>query len=147
MNIRVCIVAAVAIASAMHVGCYDFSPIIVPTPDAATASASSTTDGGADDASAEDGGVSPDGNGGTACQVCVAQTCANAYDGCTGTAKCLELFACGDETGCFEKGANITECLTPCGVKAGLSSASDPAVTAFFALYMCATSKCGAECS
>jgi hypothetical protein len=121
------------VAAAALGGCLDFTPITVAPSDAGTEDVPVAT-------------IVTDVDAG-ACEECVqGPNCSAALATCAGTPKCMVMFECGLEQGCYAPQANLVACLTICGQQAGLTSQSDPAVAPFLGLYECATSKCAASC-
>jgi hypothetical protein len=77
----------------------------------------------------------------------VGPSCKDEYAACVADPKCFSLFVCGIPRGCYAPGTDLVECLTACGIAAGLSGVSDPAVPPFLALHGCATTSCAAACA
>jgi hypothetical protein len=121
------------VSAAAFCGCLDFTPITVAPSDAGAQDAPIVTIGANFDAGA--------------CEPCVqGPSCSAALATCAATAKCMVMFQCGLEQGCYTPQVDLVACLTICGQQAGLTGESDPAVAPFLALYECATSKCSASC-
>jgi len=123
-------------AASAIVACVDVTPI---------------TDVPVDPDAGVDAGVSPVVEP-TACLACstgakeTGPSCSAEYAKCAADPKCLSLFSCGLPRGCYTGQKNLLDCLTTCGIAAGLTGADDPAVAPFMALYLCATTSCSAEC-
>ncbi len=113
-------------------GCLDFTPITVAP----------------SDAGAQDSPVTILNVDAGACEPCVeGPSCSAALATCAATPKCMVMFQCGLEQGCYAPQANLVGCLTICGQQAGLTGEGDPAVAPFLGLYECATTKCAASCA
>jgi hypothetical protein len=123
-------------------GCLDFTPVTASPDDDAGSDAASDAGNG------EDAWLPSN-----ACSLCGAGApeaggqCASAYAACADDPKCAAMFACGVRDGCFAEGASFVDCITPCGQKAGVVSASDPTVATFTPLYVCMTQNCTAACT
>ncbi len=93
-----------------------------------------------------DAGSAPEGGAAT-CASCAVIECAAPWAACQGVAKCVAFFECGARRSCYAAGADVTVCMTPCGVAAGISSADDPAVGPWIGLDLCVTGHCRDACA
>jgi hypothetical protein len=117
-------------------GCLDFTPVTFSPSDAGVGDTSATM-------------LAADVDAG-ACEPCVeGPSCSAELEACYANPKCMVMFQCGLEQGCYAAGAasKLVTCLTICGEQAGLTGQNDPAVGPFLGLYECATTKCATSCA
>jgi hypothetical protein len=141
MTISRALACAVA-AAGLLAACVDTSPIDYVAP----------ADSGAGDAG--DGGLSPDVAALVpACRQCItAGACASSAAACMNDPRCEKFLQCLIDAYCLNYSladlANPAACLTSCSAAAGITSQSDPALSSFIPVFVCAQSAgmCGAEC-
>jgi hypothetical protein len=129
------VLAPILFATAILAACLDLSPVEAETP------------------ALPEGGISDSRVQGP-CEACAfggtppSEECTATYAGCEQDSVCNAIIICMRETGCFEVsgGEAVNRCGVPCVLGAGVSTTTDPGLTAAVDVAGCAYATCPDLC-